>query len=87
MIIKKMTIIKKKTKIIHNFNSASKLFDINMKSESLLNTKYKLNPFHKSIKITKKVGSPINQTFNTRKDKERTQRPSIHYYFKVKNKI
>ena len=78
---------KKKTKIIHNFNSASKLFDINMKSESLLNTKYKLNPFHKSIKITKKVGSPINQTFNTRKDKERTQRPSIHYYFKVKNKI
>ena len=77
---------KKKTKIIHNFNSASKLFDINMKSESLFNTKYKLNPLHKNIKIVKKAGSPVNQTFNSRFDKEKNQRNGIHYYFNIKNK-
>ena len=77
---------KKKTKIIHNFNSASKLFDINMKSESLFNTKYKINPLHKNIKIVKKAGSPVNQTFNSRFDKEKNQRNGIHYYFNIKNK-
>ena len=77
---------KKKTKIIHNFNSASKLFDINMKSESLVNTKYKINPLHKNIKIVKKAGSPVNQTFNSRFDKEKNQRNGIHYYFNIKNK-
>ena len=77
---------KKKTKIIHNFNSASKLFDINMKSESLFNTKYKINPLHKNIKIVKKAGSPANQTFNSRFDKEKNQRNGIHYYFNIKNK-
>ena len=76
---------KKKTKIIQNFNSASKLFDINMKSENLLGSKYKLNPLHKNIKI-QKVGSPTNQTFNTKQNKEKTQRPPIHYYLNVKNK-
>jgi hypothetical protein len=77
---------KKKTKIIHNFNSASKLFDINMKSESLFNTKYKLNPLHKNIKIVKKAGSPVNQTFNSKYDKEKNQRNGIHYYFNIRNK-
>ena len=77
---------KKKTKIIHNFNSASKLFDINMKSESLFNTKYKLNPLHKNIKIVKKAGSPVNQTFNSKYDKEKNQKNGIHYYFNIRNK-
>ena len=76
----------KKNKIIHNFNSASKLFDINMKSESVANTKYKLNPFHKNIKIIKKARSPVNQIFKYKMDKENTQRTAIHYYFKAKNK-
>ena len=79
----------KKNKIIHNFNSASKLFDINMKSETLFNTKNKLNPLYKSIKIVKKAGSPSNQAFNTFKskhEKEKIQKPGIHYYFKAKNK-
>jgi len=77
---------KKKTKIIHNFNSASKLFDINMKSESLFNTKYKLNPLHKNIKIVKKAGSPVNQTFNSKYDKEKNQKNGIYYYFNIRNK-
>jgi hypothetical protein len=49
---------KKKNKIINNFNSASKLFDLNVKNENLIKSKYKLlNPLHKNLKIIK---SPTN---------------------------
>ena len=75
---------KKKTKIIHNFNSASKLFDINMKSENILNNKYKINPLNKNFKIIKNTGSPLNQKLKS--DREKMKRPLIHYYFNVKNK-
>ena len=76
---------KKKNKIIHNFNSASKLFDINMKSENISNNKYKINPLNKNFKIIKNPGSPLNSKLKS--DRERVKRPLIHYYFNVKNKI
>ena len=75
---------KKKEKILHNFNSASKLFDINMKSENIINDKYKINPLNKNFKIIKNPASPVNQKLIS--DRERVKRPSIHYYFNVKNK-
>ena len=81
---------KKKTKIIHNFNSASKLFDLNIKSENFWNTKYKINPMQKNIKIIKNSGSPLNQNLKLKMDKEKEkdklQKPQIHYYLNVKNK-
>ena len=81
---------KKKTKIIHNFNSASKLFDLNIKSENFWNTKYKINPMQKNIKIIKNSGSPLNQNLKLKMDKEKEkdklQKPQVHYYLNVKNK-
>ena len=79
---------KKKTKIIHNFNSASKLFDLNIKSENFWNTKYKINPMQKNIKIIKNSGSPLNQNLKLKMDKEKDklQKPQVHYYLNVKNK-
>ena len=81
---------KKKTKIIHNFNSASKLFDLNIKSENFWNTKYKINPMQKNIKIIKNSGSPLNQNLKLKIDKEKEndklQKPQVHYYLNVKNK-
>ena len=81
---------KKKTKIIHNFNSASKLFDLNIKSENFWNTKYKIIPFQKNIKIIKNSGSPLNQNLKLKMDKEKEkdklQKPQVHYYLNVKNK-
>ena len=83
---------KKKNKIINNFNSASKLFDLNVKNENLIKSKYKLlNPLHKNLKIIK---SPTNQyshinhelKLKNDKDKEKIKRHSIHYYFSAKNK-
>ena len=75
---------KKKTKIIHNFNSASKLFDLNIKSENFWNTKYKINPMQKNIKIIKNSGSPLNQNLKLKMDKEKEkdklQKPQVHYY-------
>ena len=75
-----------KMKLINNFNSAFKQYDLNMKSEGLSYSKYKLNPIYKNKKFFRKNGSPINQSFNSRHDKERTRRTSIHFYFNVKNK-
>ena len=75
-----------KMKLINNFNSAFKQYDLNMKSEGLSYSKYKLNPIYKNKKFFRKNGSPINQSFNSRHDKERTPRTSIHSYFHVKNK-
>ena len=84
---KKMVEYKKmKMKLINNFNSAFKQYDLNMKSEGLSNSKYKLNPIYKNKKILKKNGSPINQSFNSRYDKDKARRTSIHFYFNVKNK-
>ena len=84
---KKMVEYKKmKMKLINNFNSAFKQYDLNMKSEGLSNSKYKLNPIYKNKKIFKKNGSPINQSFNSRYDKDKARRTSIHFYFNVKNK-
>ena len=79
---------KKKTKIIHNFNSASKLFDLNIKSENFFNAKYKINPIQKNIKMIKNSGSPLNQNLKLKMDKEKDklQKPQIHYYLNVKNK-
>ena len=81
---------KKKIKIIHNFNSASKLFDLNIKSENFWNTKYKINPMQKNIKIIKNSGSPLNQNLKLKMDKEKEkdklQKPQVHYYLNVKNK-
>ena len=79
---------KKKTKIIHNFNSASKLFDLNIKSENFWNTKYKINPMQKNIKIIKNSESPLNQNLKLKMDKEKDklQKPQVHYYLNVKNK-
>ena len=81
---------KKKTKIIHNFNSASKLFDLNIKSENFWNTKYKINPMQKNIKIIKNSGSPLNQNLKLKmdkdKEKDKLQKPQVHYYLNVKNK-
>ena len=77
---------KMKMKLINNFNSAFKQYDLNMKSEGLSNSKYKLNPIYKNKKILKKNGSPINQSFNSRYDKDKARRTSIHFYFNVKNK-
>ena len=78
---------KKRTKIIHNFNSASKLFDLNIKSENLWNVKYKINPIQKNMKIIKNSGSPLNHTLKLKIDKDKTtQRPPIHFYLNVKNK-
>ena len=81
---------KKKNKIIHNFNSASKLFDLNIKSENFWNTKYKINPMQKNIKIIKNSGSPLNQNLKLKMDKEKEkdklQKPQVHYYVNVKNK-
>ena len=77
---------KMKMQLINNFNSAFKQYDLNMKSEGLSNSKYKLNPIYKNKKILKKNGSPINQSFNSRYDKDKARRTSIHFYFNVKNK-
>ena len=83
---------KKKNKIIHNFNSASKIFDLNIKSENFWNTKYKINPIQKSIKILKNSGSPLNQNLKLKmdkdkeKEKDKLQKSSVHYYLNVKNK-
>ena len=78
----------KRTKIIHNFNSASKLFDLNIKSENLWNAKYKINPIQKKMKIVKNSGSPLSQTLKLKldkdKEKDKTQRPPIHYFLNVK---
>ena len=79
--------LKKKNKILHNFNSASKLFDINVQSDNnlLIKTKLKLgNPLHKNIKIIKNGNQTINSKNN--KNKDNNFKPSIHYYFNIKNK-
>ena len=73
---------------MHNINSASKLFNVNIKSENLLNDKYKINKIQKNMKILKNPGSPLNQTMKLKLDKKKdiTPRPSIHYYLDMKNK-
>ena len=45
---------KMKMKIINNFNSAFKEYDINVKNEGLSNSKYKLNPINKNKKLFNK---------------------------------
>ena len=45
---------KMKMKIINNFNSAFKEYDINMKNEGLSNSRYKLNPINKNKKLFNK---------------------------------
>ena len=83
---------KKKNKIINKFNSASKLFDINVKNENLTKQKYKLlNILNKNIKTKESQTnkeSKINQEYKLKnnKEKEKIKRPVIHYYFSVKNK-
>ena len=83
---------KKKNKIINKFNSASNLFDINVKNENLTKQKYKLlNILNKNIKTKESQTnkeSKINQEYKLKnnKEKEKIKRPVIHYYFSVKNK-
>ena len=83
---------KKKNKIINKFNSASNLFDINVKNENLRKQKYKLlNLLNKNIKTKESQTnkeSKINQEYKLKnnKEKEKIKRPVIHYYFSVKNK-
>ena len=82
--------IKKKNKILNNFNSASKLFDINVQSDNnlLLKTKYKIkNPLYKNIKIFKKENKGINTQKEKDKEKEKNNniKPAIHHYFNIKN--
>ena len=83
---------KKKNKIINKFNSASNLFDINVKNENLTKQKYKLlNLLNKNIKTKESQTnkeSKINQEYKLKnnKEKEKIKRPVIHYYFSVKNK-
>jgi hypothetical protein len=83
---------KKKNKIINKFNSASKLFDVNVKNENLTKQKYKLlNILNKNIKTKESrtnKESKINQEYKLKnnKEKEKIKRPVIHYYFSVKNK-
>ena len=83
---------KKKNKILNKFNSASNLFDINVKNENLTKQKYKLlNLLNKNIKTKESQTnkeSKINQEYKLKnnKEKEKIKRPVIHYYFSVKNK-
>ena len=83
---------KKKNKIINKFNSASKLFDINVKNENLTKQKYKLlNILNKNIKTKESQTnkeSKINQEYKLKnnKVKEKIKSTVIHYYFSVKNK-
>ena len=62
----------------------------NIKSENFWNTKYKINPMQKNIKIIKNSGSPLNQNLKLKMDKEKEkdklQKPQVHYYLNVKNK-
>ena len=78
----------KKIKIMRNFNSTSKLFNLNINSSNISNIKYSINPIKKYIKIIRTSGSPLSQTLKLKieKEKKRTQRPSIHYFLDLKNK-
>ena len=78
----------KKIKIMRNFNSTSKLFNLNINSSNISNIKYSINPIKKYIKIIRTSGSPLSQTLKLKieKEKKRTQRPSIHYILDLKNK-
>ena len=78
----------KKIKIMRNFNSTSKLFNLNINSSNISNIKYSINPIKKYIKIIRTSGCPLSQTLKLKieKEKKRTQRPSIHYFLDLKNK-
>ena len=78
----------KKIKIIRNFNSTSKIFNLNINSSNISNIKYSINPIKKYIKIIRTSGSPLSQTLKLKieKEKNKTQRPSIHYFLDLKNK-
>ena len=73
---------------MRNFNSTSKLFNLNINSSNISNIKYSINPIKKYIKIIRTSGSPLSQTLKLKieKEKKRTQRPSIHYFLDLKNK-
>ena len=78
----------KKIKIMRNFNSTSKIFNLNINSSNISNIKYSINPIKKYIKIIRTSGSPLSQTLKLKieKEKKRTQRPSIYYFLDLKNK-
>jgi len=78
----------KKIKIMRNFNSTSKLFNLNINSSNISNIKYSINPIKKYIKIIRTSGSPLSQTLKLKieKEKNKSQRPSIHYFLDLKNK-